>query len=846
MLSATIKTLVLDKSISGNISLQVLATISNDTGNPVKFRITDEYGNVLEKVDTYVAPPVDVSKFFYLDTKVFKRSTFLVKIVGEDNKGNKFEASKTTDTFQIGNLIRTSDEGFQWSVKNFSNNSIYTMLQVFDPKTNNVLLNSSEYRKIYSFGSSYYKYDFDELQKLPEGKYNYRVRYYNKDEGWTRFYPNENGIELEVRKNTVPVLRIKDAKVRKESSYFALSGKVLFADNEEDDITYTITDNLGNLIQERTNYIYSPKLEYLNFEYPLVHFNSTHLVVKVDVNDRLLGQNHSEYKIRLFKIYDFFRERHMFRWKFRNYSNKSIAMQVEITDFYGNILKKGEVIRRRDSFDYMQIQDPSKLMTERDYYKYRLKVWCEEEGWSEYYPNENGIQFTNRVHTPPKIEIKECSVIRDLDDIKYLNLKAKITDVEQDQILYTVTDSSNTVIRKLRDYVDTPHEIDIQPVYDIINKSHVDITLSVIDDNGSEARKTVTATAYTIHNLRQEKGHIFKWKIDNFSKQTLKLMIEVLKYDEQTKKNEVIRNSTTYTVGTTIRPKSIVDRLYPKLPVGDYFYRLKVISEGEEWSTYFPDENGLPFTAEQNHPPIIDLDSIEVNKVNDSSFTIGVGGTVTDEDDDLIKYTIKDQLGNVLSDTGKFIETPANINGSHVYNIDRLETSRVVVYIDCLDEGDAVNTLTEIINLFEVQNLYRDYDKFYWLFKNFSKYPLTCRLEILDAQGNLAGAGKYNNISTNLDYREYRDIIDLSDYDDGNYFFRLKVNSDRETWNYFYPNINGIPFTIKKNHAPDIDITTKNINKVAGKDIYNLSVKGKITDKDGDKVYYVIKDDLKG
>lgn len=844
MLKATIKSLSIDRTGSGGISLQVIADIINDSGRPVKFKLLDENGITLESVSTYVATPVQVSKFFYLSRTSFPKSFTKVTIEVEDDSGVKVVNTKTVDTFQIKEINRTAVEEFQWSIRNFSTVPIYSSMEILD-NSGNKILNSAEYKKVYGTGYSYYKYITDNLLDNPDGTYHFRLKYYSLDEGWTRYYPDSEGISMLVRENNSPRAIIKKTSIRKETSSFLLTSRLIFSDIDEDDITYVVTDNLGTKLLERTNYTYSPQLEYLSYEYPLVHFNTSRLTINVEVFDKLYGSNKSSETIDLFKIYDFYRERDMFRWKFRNYSNRTISMQVEVHDFYGNLIKTGEVLRERTSFDFIQLQDTTKFLLERDYYKYRLKVWCEDDEWEEYYPfdpfPEEGIQWTTRPHKDPVINITEARITRDLDDVKYLILKADITDFEKDQFLFEIKDDTGRVIRVARDFMDTPNKLDIKQVYDIIDRTHVNITLSVEDDNSGKASQTVLARAYRVYGLLQEKGHIFRWYVDNYSTQMLGMNIEILKVDENGVKMPYME-SNLYDVYPTLRARKIEDRLIPKLPVGEYYYRLRIYSESENWEEYYPSMEGIKFNAEKNTPSVITLETLELGRTEDNKFSINLKGNITDKDSDLVHYTSKDHLDNTLFDSVEYVQTPLDFEIKKSYNIHELDFTRLIVHIDSLDEGQSMTTLTETINLFEIQNLYRDYDKFYWLFRNYSKLPIVMQVEILDDEGYLAGAGSIMNVGTQLDYREFREIVDFKYYDDGRYFFRIRLSTPNETWVSYYPNINGLPFEIKQNNPPDIKVNTASVTKV-GDEAYNLTLKVNINDKEGDKVYYVVEDD---
>ncbi|WCS68408.1 hypothetical protein Goe21_02990 [Bacillus phage vB_BsuM-Goe21] len=849
MLNATLKSISLNKSSLDSISVQIIAEIINDSGYPVKFKILDEKGNVLDGIDNFVATPINISKFFYISKDYFQGTETEFILYMEDESGATSSVSKKIDTFNIENLSRSAVEEFQWSVRNFSTVPIYSIIQVLNNE-GEIIYNSNEYKKIYGIDYTLYKYVCNDLLNTSEGEYYYRVKYYSKEENWNRFYPSESGLKLTLRDNTNPRLRIKDTKIRRETDHFVLSSRILISDDEEDDIIYTITDNIGSSIVNLRSYTYSPKLEHLYYEYPFSYFNVSKLTLTVDVNDKLYGKSQQQDTIKLYDLYDFYRERNMFKWKFRNYSNKSIAMQVEVTDFDGKIIKSGQVIRYRNSNNYIDLEDETKFILDRDYYKYHLKVWCDEEDWEEYYPFdrrlEDGIQFTVRKHKDPIVTINECRIYRDLDNIKYLLLKANIKDdPENDQFLFTISDEDGNIIRKARDFIDTPYDLDIKAVYNIIDRTHVNITLAIQDDNNGENIQTVLAPAFQINGLKQDKGHIFSWYVDNYSIQNLKFSIEILKENEETTEEDYIvyRESDYQTIGSTVRPRFVEQRLYPKLPEGSYRYRLKIYSEHEDWTTYYPNEKGYAFSALKNNKPEIEVHSIELKKEEDNKFGLSINGTVTDIDEDLVKLTAKDQYGNKLLDND-FQKTPLDFSINYGYNVSQLLSPRLIVYMDALDEGDALNTRTEIINLFDIQNLYRDYDNFYWLFRNFTNIPIIMQVEILDNEGNLEGAGKEISVGNQREYREYLESIKFDDYDEGNYFFRIRLSTPSETWTSFYPNINGLPFEMIKNNTPIINVDSTNVKRI-GSSHYDVSIKATITDKDGNKVYYTIRDDIK-
>ncbi|PTU25699.1 hypothetical protein DA469_22400 [Bacillus subtilis] len=132
MLNATLKSISLNKSSLDSISVQIIAEIINDSGYPVKFKILDEKGNVLDGIDNFVATPINISKFFYISKDYFQGTETEFILYMEDESGATSSVSKKIDTFNIENLSRSAVEEFQWSVRNFSTVPIYSIIQVLN------------------------------------------------------------------------------------------------------------------------------------------------------------------------------------------------------------------------------------------------------------------------------------------------------------------------------------------------------------------------------------------------------------------------------------------------------------------------------------------------------------------------------------------------------------------------------------------------------------------------------------------------------------------------------------------------------------------------------------------
>ncbi|ALN97706.1 hypothetical protein Bp8pS_027 [Bacillus phage vB_BpuM-BpSp] len=846
-----IQSVTVDSDSKNRLQLRVIAIIEDDNGNNIKYKIKNEDGKIIDQIEEYKLSPIKISKVIFLEDVKFKNSNSYITIEAENDLGSINTIRKDFNLYDIYNLERTKLDEFSWKVKNFSPYSIYTMVEIVN-KEKELMTNSLEYRMDSNKkGTSNYRSSIN-LKDLEEGEYYYRIRYYSKDENWNRYYPDDSGIKFIVRNNENPRVRLKDIVLLEEKSTFKLTGKVIISDEEEDRVKYNIKDNLGNTLKEMINFDYTPRIDFFEYEYPKTFFNTSKLIITVNVFDEIYGNNSHSYQVDLFSIDNLRRVRDHFVWKFKNRSNRNISMQPEVLDFYNQIVKVGEVNQYRGSYNFINIEDAEEFAIQKNYYKFRLKVWSEEDNWSTYYPNEEGIQFTRYPHLNPIITLNEAYLMRDLDDTRFLILNADITDPENDHILFTVLDEEGTIIREARDYIETPYNLNLKEEY-TVDASGSNIVIYVIDDKGGEATLAVRANSFIISSLRERLGHIFSWKLDNFSRFELITQLEILEHnlvsvtDEEGNTEEEIEINTVYLgnenrTGETLRPVEIKDRIRPKLKQGEYYYRIRIISEEEDLIQYYPNEEGIKFTTIENTKPIITTNSIGIETNEDDETVINYNGIIEDNEDDMVTYSVTDSKGNIIEESKEYVETPLKLETYQKYPKDDIRKAYIDLFIECIDEGNEINSIIERVYMFDIQNLYRDYNEFYWLIRNLSSSPINIQAEILNNSGDLDGLGKVFTISNQTEYKELMEEIDFNDYDNGDYFFRLRVFTEEEQLVSYYPSINGIPFKLENNHKPDITNFKVEIDSTENESEYKLDVSASVSDKDYEKVYYIIKD----
>ena len=113
-------------------------------------------------------------------------------------------------------------------------------------------------------------------------------------------------------------------------------------------------------------------------------------------------------------------------------------------------------------------------------------------------------------------------------------------------------------------------------------------------------------------------------------------------------------------------------------------------------------------------------------------------------------------------------------------------------------------------------------------------------LEILDEQGYLYSVSKPIKCSFSNQLIPVKEYINLDNFDEGTYRYRIRTFSPTEAWNYYSPNLNGNYLNVSEQIKLNINVDTASIDN--GK----LTIKKTINTSavDGREFTYYIYDDI--
>lgn len=822
------------KDVTKGNMLQLVYKIDDESDETLKYNIKDEDNNLLYESKNDLVSPFEETKYFAINpTKVFKKSFMTVTFNVTNKKGETKQKSFNINTFNLILDERFDINNFTYYIFNLDVYPINTQIEILDINDTVVLTGKTFFNGFCN--EKIQLQDIISMKNLPYGHYFYRIKYYSKEENWTNYFPNKKGLKLNYIEDERPSIFIKDSKLDLNfDNNFELKMNVIFRDPDLDDIKYRIIDDYNNVVCYREEYKFVPKTENFSFIYDYDYFNHLYLNLFLQNKDIITYRTLSTCKLPLFSIKNLHRFQDHLIWEYRNFSNKIVSMQIEVLDFWDNIVLKGNEIKKSNSNNYQTIKEEKELDLDVDYYKFRLHIWNEKENLNEYYELDYGTQFTILQHTAPKISNYNVELSRDLDDKKRIHIQAYISDREMDKFEFSIKDETGFQIFKSKDPIDPPYQINLTLPYNFIEKLQSKIILTVKDSHNAESSVTKTVLAFKIKDLSQSNGFIFKWLLDNLSDQKLKMEIEILDLSKKLIKTTLplFEDYTEFYTEEKIR-------LIPKIKTGKYYYRLKCtdVETNDYW--YFDDGLNLPFEAHGNNPPEIYIENSEDYLIDEKTLHVKIKGTFSDPDYDKIAFSIKDFKNEYLLKQEDFIDSPYSFFVEKDYKLEELIDSRIPFTLECKDEEELTETKVFYIDLFSIGNIYRIYNKFYWDYRVFGKKPIKTLLEIVDEEGYLQGVGKVKEKNNTFDFKEIVQEMQFEHFDEGNYFFRVKVWSEGEYWIKYLPNTVGIPFYLKYNNPPKIDI-----NSIAydANNKENIDIKGKITDKDNDSVYYNIKD----
>lgn len=835
-----VKLINVDRDSAKGLYLHLYFDIIESNGSKIKTTIYLDNEEIY-KDNSFHETPYNDCNIIYLNKNSLPKTTSEVKISMENEDGIKTVETYTVNNFNVNFVKRENSETFIWQLDNFSDMILRSNIEIYD-NTGNLVI-TTPLKDNYQSSILQNKKEYINLSSLNEGIYSFFIII--NAEGKRILFPNEDyGYRMNLKTSRIPKSIIQSAVISKNGDNFDLYMKAIFRDEDMDKIRYSISDSNNILIYERGSYKFSPSMENIIYSYSNRLFNRLIMKYTTTVSDIYTMYSESTYEIKLFGISNLRRERKRLYWEYYNYSNVRINMQVEVLDFKENIIYQGDIITKLDQKDKITITD-DKIVNyfinndNFEYYKFRLKVWSEAENYLDYYQFKNGTTFVPLENNPPEVKIIEGSLGRNKNGEKVLNLKVFIDDKDNDKLEYTIYDDEMTPIHKSNNKIQSGQTIDISFKYDYFNRLRSNITLTVYDEFEGITSDSITVKTYNIKNLNVKDGYLFSFDADNLSEKSLMTKIEVLDLS-----GNQIAISEPQEVGNTIDYKNFKFRWLPKKE-GLFKYRLiayEIDELGNEiWKEYYPNEEGQEFNGALNLPPSIAVNSCSYSEIDLYNMQLNIVSELSDPNLDRITYLIKLQINEqserIIKEQKELKETPISDNTIVSYNKLDITRLRLPYSIEAIDEEGLKSIYSNYINLYNVSHIFNTGNKFHFAYRIFINKNLKGRIEILDENGVLYGCGETKSLIGGLEiYNHDITKLDLNNYEEGSYYYRVKIWSEDEKWNEYYPNQEGIFFNIKRDNPPIVT------NYSVSKDNTNIIVECHVQDEG--TVTYIIEDDI--
>ena len=327
--------------------------------------------------------------------------------------------------------------------------------------------------------------------------------------------------------NSAPVIKLENIQVLEKGESFQLKLDSLLRDSELDDVRYVINDNQGNVIFQEDYYRFTPRIDSISFDYDVYAFNSLFLNLNAEISDNLAYSYKRSFKYPLFEVTNLRIRRDRLVWDVRNYSNSVLKTTVEILDMYNNVVYTGDTIATRLEKKAISVTDNRVLTLLQEvpeeefyrYYKFRIRVRCDDEDYTDYVEFENGTLVSTQHHKPPTIVIYENKypedfydinrrgknydhLLRDLENNKRLHLVFELRPKEGsavgDYCKYIVSDDSGNTIYMSRDDITSPQLIDLNVNYDFTKRLYNTITIKAVTEYGQESTASIELASYYI------------------------------------------------------------------------------------------------------------------------------------------------------------------------------------------------------------------------------------------------------------------------------------------------------------------------------------------------------------
>lgn len=890
--------------------LQFNFKIIDDTLNRVRYEIYDENHNPIYISGTdYLSSPLEINNLEYLSLINFKeaeKTTIYINIFNEDGDSEVFEERVNINNFFLGDIETkiTNNElysYFKWEADSYSIQDLYGRIELlFEDNTTK----ESSYKKILK-GTNQNKISVISIQSYIDSikesndptLRNIKYRLNIVDSGMNHlFYVPETGYltYFASYENERPNLRLDNIELKRVGNVFQLKTDLIFHDSNLDDVKYCVEDNQGNILFQEDYFSYTPRIQQMYYTYDIKYFNSLFLDLNSSVTDNLTFTETRKTSIPLFTVDNLRINRDRLYWDVTNFSNSILKTNVQILDINNVIVYEGDVQLNRIELSRATVTDdtPIKLLEESDvykYYKFRIKIRCDEENFTDYVEFDTGTLVSTQHHLTPVIDIKYGELLRDLDNNKKIHLIFSVNGKNGDLFKYSIYDDSGNTLLNTKDYISIPQDIDIFLPYDFVNKLSTDITIDVATEYNKKGTASITLDSYYIRNLKLRDdpiilNHIFQFECDNYCIYDLLVTAEVYQFeyeeriDENNHKylyfddnlllpeNGLLYNEYEFNLTNTIDTILQQIRMVPKPPVKkvksydengfekDYIYflygiRLRVDCPDLNVTAHkyiYPNNSSILL---KSIPKYNELPSIEINYVNKefinnySKMKVDINVTFSDGDFDRMMYSISDKYGDLLNSEGYVdygLNNSINLNVSKTYDLLNIDTSFLQLYFKNVDEDGSRAEEFYKIPLHTVNNISYLNGEFVWNYRMYSKASINMVLEILDDKGYLYAVSKPIKCNYSNNLNTIRETIDLKNFEEGIYRYRVRTYSVNEAWNMYYPNMNGNYMELEQPTKLEININSAEID--TGKISINRSITS--TTSDGRNITYIIYDDV--
>lgn len=890
----------LDRDLKKGLYLDFKLLIDK-TENEKIIELFDEDGTKIYTTDKVVTTGNSVYDTAYIPKDFFINNTteFIIKATDKDGNTVSLGSKIKVNTYKvnIGNIevrpIRNDDYSIinyktyiRWNYDNFSKKDLIVRALLFpikdedkdisydvlptdyrDPKyinSEDMMINARELsvQKVTCIDISPDKLFSTSIGELKTSIILYRLAVRNS-EGLNNFYPEKGAFRYKAsNQNEAPVIKLENIEVVKKGESFQLKIDSLLRDSNLDDVRYTIHDNHGNVVFQHDYYSYTPRIDKILFNYDSYNFNSLFLKLNAEVSDNLNFSYKRSFTHALFEVNNIRIRRDRLLWDVKNYSNNMLKTNVEILNMKNEVVYSGDILATRLEKDAITITDDKPItllqeMGEEDfyqYYKFRIKVRCDDENYTGYVEFKNGTLISTQHHNPADIIIYHNQypddyhdenlkgkfmrhLERDTDNNKKIKL---IFDLEPqdgsaigDHCQYIVNDDSGNIIYQSKDTVTLPQRIELYMPYDFTKKLYNTITVTCTNEYKNTSNSSIEIPSYYIIDAEVLDGtQKISFKADNYYDGDIKVTAEVhdlyvdgvkLDFETELDKTPIIREQDTIiTISETttqhyirINPKIYYDNYGVKYKMDALKCRLRIEGKSEEDEIRYEDkfvEVKRYLEPRENTKPsiMINYSSNEIDpETNELEAILNV--TFGDGDGDWISYSVSDRYGDIIKkelfDTGtKNVDT---ITLRKKYKLDELDTSMIQWNLMCFDEEGLYDGFVHKIPLHYISNLIFENNTLQYKSKLFTNKPIYTLLEILDDEGYLYAKGK----EVSVNYLEYIKIIEesisIKKFKPGNYRYRIKVRSANENWHLFYPNLNGEVINISQEMI-DADRTRSN------------------------------------